>query len=261
MPHRTALPLAVTDLGSGSGPTVLLIPGWCGDRSVFDPVLPGLTRHRRAVSVDLPGHGESPAPADDFGTADVVDALVHLVERLSLPSVVPVALSHAGWAAIELRRRLGPEVVRGLVLLDWMVLGPPPGFADALGGLQSPAWRDVRQGLFDRWTTGVPVPELHAYVDSMSAYDAEHWHRAGREIAAGFEAEGSPLAALDRLQPCPTLHLFAQPQDADFLGDQQEFATTHPWFCVRRLGAASHFPMYEVPDEMAAAVGDFVSDL
>jgi hypothetical protein len=41
-----------------------------------------------------------------------------------------------------------------------MVLGTPPGFADALAGLQSPAWAEVRAVLVGMWTDGVDVPEL-----------------------------------------------------------------------------------------------------
>ena len=94
------------------------------------------------------------------------------IDRAGLERVVPVALSHAGWAALDLRERLGADRVPGVVLLDWMVLGTPPGFDDALAGLQSPAWADVRAGLFEMWTTGVDVPALDAYVASMGGYGA-----------------------------------------------------------------------------------------
>ena len=61
---------------------------------------------------------------------------------------MPVALSHAGWVAVELRRRLGARRVPGIVLLDWMVLGTPSGFDGALAGLQDDtAWADVRAAL------------------------------------------------------------------------------------------------------------------
>ena len=71
----------------------------------------------------------------------------------------------------------------GVVLMDWMVLGTPPGFADALGGLQSPAWAEVRDGLTSMWLDGLDIPELTAYVASMKSYGQRHWSRAGREIA------------------------------------------------------------------------------
>jgi len=255
---RTA-PLAVTDRGTG-GPAVLFVPGWCGDRDVFDPLLPGLAAHRRVTSVDLPDHGESPA-RDEVTSGDVVDALVATIDALGIDAVVPVGLSHAGWAALELRRRLGPDRVPGVVLLDWMVLGTPPGFADALAGLQSPAWPDVRAGLAAMWTDGLDVPALSAYVAAMGTYGEPHWPRAGREIAAGFGEHPVPLQAFEALQPCPTLHLYAQPAADEVLAAQQEYAATHPWFSVHRLDARSHFPMFEVPEDMVAAIEAFVGSL
>lgn len=259
-PTRNVPRLATTDRGAG-GPALLFVPGWCGDRDVFDPLVAGAAEHRRALSVDLPGHGGSPDPGWDFGTGDVVDALVDLVDREGLDQVVPAGLSHAGWSAIELRRRLGPERVPGIVLLDWMVLGTPPGFADALAGLRSPAWADVRAGLFARWTDGVDVPALHEFVARMGRYEAEMWGRAGREIAASFAAHPVPLEVVAELGGCPTLHLYAQPADDAYLAGQQAYAAEHPWFTVRRLDARSHFPMFEVPGTMVEAIEEFVRGL
>jgi hypothetical protein len=51
--------------------------------------------------------------------------------------VVPLAISHSGWVAIELRRRLGSRMPV-VVLLDWLVLEPPAPFLDALAALQDP---------------------------------------------------------------------------------------------------------------------------
>jgi pimeloyl-ACP methyl ester carboxylesterase len=258
----TTHPLAHTDAGIGE-PALLFLPGWCGDRTVFDGLLARLAASRRAVAVDLPEHGESPRTGEDFTTSDVVDAAAVLVDTLGIDRVVPVALSHAGWVAIELRRRLGAQRVPGIVLLDWMVLGTPPGFDDALVGLQDDnAWPQVRSALFGLWTEGVDEPAVHEYVASMGEYGAAHWRRAGREISAGFAAAGTPLAALDAIaEPCQTLHLYAQPTDDAVLDAQQRFAGMHPWFEVRRVAARSHFPMFEVPDEMAAQIEQFACRL
>jgi len=263
----TTLPLTpasdrdVDDVGVGV-PALLFLPGWCGDRDVFDGLVARCSQHRRVLATDLPEHGTRPRTGDDFGTGDVVDDVAALLEQRGVERVVPVALSHAGWVAIELRRRLGPHRVPGVVLLDWMVLGPPPGFLDALAGLQDPhAWRDVRAGLSAMWTTGVDVPALHEYVDRMCNYGAPYWHRAGREIEAAF-ADGSPLAAISDLdEPCQTLHLYAQPADDSVLAAQQAYAEAQRWFHVHRLAARSHFPMFEVPDDMAAVIEDFACSL
>jgi pimeloyl-ACP methyl ester carboxylesterase len=262
MRTSTQIRLGHDDLGTGE-PALVFVPGWCGDRDVFDPLVPLASRHRRAVAVDLPDQGGSERVSQDFDTDTVVDSLVALVDRLGIERFVPVGLAHAGWSAVRLRQRLGGKRVPGIVLLDWMVLGTPPGFADALQGLQQQeAWEQVRAGLFSMWTTGVDVPALHRYVGSMGRYGFEHWSRAGREIAAAFAAHGSPVAALESMDPpCPTLHAYAQPADDGFLAAQQAYAAEHPWFTVRRLRASSHFPMFEVPGEIAELVEEHVRSL
>lgn len=253
-------PEGYDDHGTGE-PALLLLPGWCGDRSVLDGLAQPLSRSRRTLLTDLPGHGALRSE-DDFSSADVVDHLVALLDERDVERVVPVALSHAGWLAVELRRRLGPDRVPGLVLMDWMVLGTPPGFDEALAGLQGAGWSDVRSALFGMWTAGVDVAAVQEYVDSMGAYGRTHWQRAGREIAAAFTAHGAPLDALARLdRPPATLHLYAQPADDAYLRAQQAYAAGHPWFSAHRLDARSHFPMLEVPETMADLVEGHVRRL
>jgi pimeloyl-ACP methyl ester carboxylesterase len=222
---------------------------------VFAGLAARLGARRRTLTTDLRGHGALRTELDDFGSADVVDDLVELLDTQGVGRVVPVALSHAGWLAIELRRRLGPTRIPGIVLVDWMVLGTPPGFTDALAGLQGPAWHEVRGALFDLWTSGVESARVHAYVGSMGEYGRAHWSRAGREITAGFAGGRTPLGVLADLDPAPeTLHLYAQPADDAYLAAQRQFAEGHPWFAVGRLEARSHFPMLEVPDDMAERI-------
>ena len=76
------------------------------------------------------------------------------------------------------------------------------------------------------------------------------WARAAREIGARFGAAPSPLASI-ATDPCPTMHVYAQPADPGFLAAQQAYAAEHPWFTVHRVAATSHFPPLEVPGEVA----------
>lgn len=255
----SSLSIAFDDLGHGE-PAVLMMPGWCSNRSAFQTLVQLLSEHRRALALDWRGHGGSDRPDEDFGTAELVDDAISVMETAGLERVVPVASSHAGWVAIELRRRLGPQRVPGIVLLDWMVLGPPPSFSGALAGLQDPdSWQVVRSGLFGMWTEGVDNPALDRNISEMSEYGFDMWSRAGREINAAFQEAGTPVAALERLDPAPTLHLYAQPSAPEFLEAQEHYAGEQKWFSVRRLDAASHFPMFEVPEAIAVAVEEFIS--
>lgn len=247
-------------------PALVCLPGWCGGREVFDPLLCAPGSARRAVSLDWRGHGGSPTTSGDFGAAELVRDSISTLADLGIEVFVPVALAHAGWVALELRRALGPDRVPAVVLVDWMPLGTPPGFSEALAALQDPrAWAAARAQLFALWSEGVDNAAVHRYISSMGNYGFDMWSRAGREIARGFDRTPVPLAAFAELAeagtPCPTLHVYAQPRDESYLAAQQRYAAEQPWFRVRRLEATSHFPPLEVPVAVRTAVEDFLASL
>ncbi|MCP9792745.1 alpha/beta hydrolase [Vulcanococcus limneticus Candia 3F8] len=251
--------ISYTDQGQGE-PALLFLPGWCGSRKVFDQLAATTAPRLRSLSLDWRGHGQSESPRGDFGSIDLVEDALSVIESSGAAHVVPVALSHAGWVAIELRRRLGSRISH-LVFLDWIILEAPPPFLEVLQSLQDPShWHQTRQQLFDMWLHGLDTPELVQYVrEDMGSYGFDMWARAGREISAAYAQAGSPLQALTHLAPAvPVLHLYAQPEDPAYLAAQQAFAANHPWFSVSKLAARSHFPTLEVADQIAAAIEQFV---
>jgi pimeloyl-ACP methyl ester carboxylesterase len=247
------------DQGRGE-PALLFMPGWCGSRSAFDQLAARCAARRRTLSLDWRGHGKSEAPAGDFGASALVGDALSVIAASGPERVVPVALSHAGWVAIELRRKLGPRVHK-LVLLDWIILEAPPPFLEALQSLQDPTqWRQTREQLFSMWLHGLDIPDLTRHVREMASYPFEMWARAGREISSAYAKAGSPLRALATLDPpVPVLHLYAQPDDPGYLAAQQSFGAAHPWFQVCHVPARSHYPMIEAPDEIAMAIERFVA--
>jgi pimeloyl-ACP methyl ester carboxylesterase len=260
MTHGT-IPIAFDDVGDGDRNALLCMPGWCAPRTVFRPLYASLAETHRVLALDWRGHGGSAATTTAFGNDELVNDAVAVIEASRVKRFIPVATAHAGWIAIELRKRLGPEKVPAIVLLDWMVMGAPPGFLDGLRALENEAsWSAVRASLFERWTTGVTDPTVHAFVQKMGKHGFDMWSRAGREIGAAFRMHESPVAQLERLDPaCPTLHLYAQPDDPSFLTAQQRYAESHPWFHVQKLDAHSHFPTLEAPSAVANAIASFLA--
>ena len=258
MSHR--IRIRYDDHGKGE-PTLLFMPGWCGSRGVFDELVPRCARRTRTLALDWRGHGQSGSTTDDFTTFDLADDALAVIEASRAEQVIPVALSHAGWVAIELIRRLGSRIPK-LVLLDWIVLDAPPPFIGALQALQDPVqYLNTREQLFSLWLQDLDIPALTRYIrDDMGSYAFQMWARAGREISRAYAKAGSPLQALAALDvPVPVMHLYAQPEDPGYLAAQQAFGSAHPWFHVSKLAARSHFPMYEVPDEMAMAIERFAT--
>src|SRR6185312_1153665 len=256
------LQIDYSDQGHGE-PALLLTPGWCSTREAFGRMTEFLAQHRRVLALDWRGHGHSDSPMQDFGNKELLDDALSVIEASSTEAVIPVALSHSGWVAIELRRRLGSHIP-AIILLDWIVLDPPQPFLAALHALQDPMrWRQTRDQLFSSWTHEVENPAVSEFVlDKMSIFEFDMWRNAGKSIAAAYDHFGSPLAALKGLKPpVPALHLYAQPADSAYYEVQQSFAATHPWFKVQRINAGSHFPMLEQPEDISERIAGFIEQL
>ena len=252
--------IAYEDVGQGE-PALLFLPGWVSDHTQADPTAQLSAEHRRVLVLDWPGHGRSEKPSTDFGYDEMVESALSVIEASGVQWVVPVAQAHAGWAAIELRRRLSERSPK-LVLTSFLVLDPPPPFLAAMEAAQDPTrWQEARDRVFATWLEGVTQPDVVRFVrEVMGSYGFEMWARAGREITAAYARFGTPLKALAALDPpVPTLHLYGQPPDPGYLAAQEAFGAQHPWFQVRRLEVRSHFPTIEAPEKVAGAIESFVT--
>lgn len=107
----------MVDGGSGGLP-VLLVHGLGGDAGHWVEQLAHLWRSRRALALDLRGHGASQAGGDgDYSVEAFADDVVAVAEALELPPFVLVGHSMGGSVAAEVVHR-HPERVAGLLLVD-----------------------------------------------------------------------------------------------------------------------------------------------
>jgi len=92
--------LAVDELsGSGERPALVLLHGLSFDRSMWRPALRRLATidpDRRAIAIDLPGHGDSPDD-DSYALAPVVERIRRAVLDASIEA--PVLVGHSASAA------------------------------------------------------------------------------------------------------------------------------------------------------------------
>jgi pimeloyl-ACP methyl ester carboxylesterase len=250
--------IAYADVGEGD-PPLLCLTGWCSSRARYDRFVPFASRRRRVVRLDWRGHGGSGDARGDFGVEEMTRDALAVVDAAGLDEFVPVSASHSGWAAIELRRRLGARVQK-IVHMDWLMVPPSEPYMDVIRLLQSEErWPEARDTLFRIWRGGLEEPFLDPIVETMNRHGAEMWMRSGRKIEQSFAEAGSPLEALAALdEPPEVLHVYGQPRDPEYLERQQRFAADHPWFHVRQVDARSHFAMAEVPEQAVAAIEEFL---
>jgi pimeloyl-ACP methyl ester carboxylesterase len=105
---------------SGALP-IVFVHGMVGHTGFWNTALAACADRRRAVALDLRGHGGSAAPSDgDYSIQACADDVLAVIDALGLDSIVLVGHSYGAHVVIDVAARR-PEVVRRLILVD------PPG--------------------------------------------------------------------------------------------------------------------------------------
>jgi pimeloyl-ACP methyl ester carboxylesterase len=251
--------IAYDDQGPRADASVLCLTGWWMNRGYYRPLAERLAARHRVITLDWRGHGDSGRAPTDFGHEELADDAMAVIEASGVRRIVPVTQAHGGWAAVELRRRLGDRVEK-IVAAGWLVLDPPPPFVAALETLQDKErWREGREQLYSMWLTGAPEGVVEEIRREMGVHDFDMCSRAARAVTADYARHGNPLRALSAIDPKPNiLHLFSQPRVPEFLAAQETFSAANPWFLVKRLDGVTHFPALELPDSTAAEIERFI---
>jgi pimeloyl-ACP methyl ester carboxylesterase len=151
-PDRVVVPTplgAVAAIDTGRGDAALFVHGVGTNAHLWAGVVDAIAGDRRAVAIDLPGHGRSPVTADQDltigGLAELVEAFcaTHALDRVDL-------VAHdTGGAVAQVFAARHPERLRSLVLTncDCHDNIPPAAFA--------PTVELARQGLLAPSAAGV----------------------------------------------------------------------------------------------------------
>lgn len=99
--------------GQGS-PTVVLVHGWCGDRSCWDVQAEALCPGFRVVTLDLAGHGESDAERQVWTMSAFGADVAAVISKLSLQGCILAGHSMGGHIILEAARLLRSQVT-GLI--------------------------------------------------------------------------------------------------------------------------------------------------
>lgn len=104
---------------TGSGPrTIILVHGWGCNQTVWKEQVPSLCRSYRVITFDLPGHGQSDAPARGAFSMDLFTSATDAVVRQAGAERVVLA-GHSMGALIGLRyAAIHPENSVALVLAE-----------------------------------------------------------------------------------------------------------------------------------------------
>jgi len=158
---------------SGEGAPVLLLHPLGVDRSFWDGVVPALDGSE-VLTYDLPGHGETPVPPEQYTIEVLADQARDLLAEAGSARVDVVGVSLGGLVALRLAAD-NPDLVRRLVVVDAVAVYPEP---------MREMWRDR--------AARAPAEGVEPFLDPTLAL----WFTAGRLAEGGPVVEAARRAFL-----------------------------------------------------------------
>jgi len=246
--------LAYTDEGSSTTVApMVLVHGWGCDHTSLKAQAEYFSRTRRVVNLDLPGHGESDAPAEDYTMADYADDVAWLCAALGLHAPMMVGHSMGGNILLELSAR-HPETPGSIVLID-SVLFPSETLIEASAPfIAAPAGPDFASA----YRSG--ISRLHLITDEIAAHESVFaaLPRAPQHVlAASFVSQliGQDIVAAASGYKVPVAYVGS----SHLLADLQKLKVLVPQLVTAQVLGAGHFSPIIAPDQINAMLARFAA--
>lgn len=251
--------LAGDDYGtSDDRPPLVLLHGLTFDRTMWSPALKALSYiepRRRALALDLPGHGGS-TPLESYAMDDVVDAVHQAIEEAHLRSPVVVGHSIAAIIATIYATR---HPTSGVVNVDQSLQTAP--FADFLRSLadklRSPAFPSIWENFLASMHIERLPPDAQELLRSTSTPRQDlvlgYWHDVLDRPAADLNAAAESGRAELRTAALP--YLIVAGDDVED-GYREWLKEQLPQASIVVLPGSGHFPQLAHPDLFAQCLAD-----
>ena len=209
---------------TGTGPAVVLVHGWGDDASIWAATAEELSVDCACTSIDLPGHGRSPAPTE--ASAYEREALLASIDAVLDGTGPAVLVGHSLGGYLGLAHTITrPGSLRGLVLV-----ATGPGFRD----------EDARQAWNDRVHLSAPRLDI--------------------PLVAAIASLHTDSLVIDRLTEVSVpVGLLVGSQDRAFLGANDYMERKLPDVRRRTIDDGRHRLMRSHPAEVAAMVREVLS--
>lgn len=246
---------------TGTGPTVVCVPGMGELRSSYRFLAPALTEAGyRVVAMDLRGHGESDASFSAYDDVAAGSDVVALLEEVQAAPAVVVGNSMGAGAAV-LAAADAPERVAGLVLIGPFVRQVPVGKTMELMFrvvMMRPWARAAWLAWYPRLFPGRRPDDFEDHRDRIRDGLRKPGH--ARAFVATTRTSHAPADARLAEVHVPTLVVMGT-DDPDFPDPAAEAHLVGQRLHgdVLMVQGSGHYPQAEHPDVVSPAVIDFLA--
>ncbi|MEJ6001697.1 alpha/beta fold hydrolase [Paucibacter soli] len=248
----------------GAGTPLLLLHGACADHASWLSFAAALGPRWPLLVPDLPGHGDSPLPADaELGIVAQAERMLACMDRLALTRVHLVGHSMGGALAMRIAA-LRPELVRSLTLISSAGAETRPSELRRHVELGHPhpmievdSLRDFRAML--AWGMARP-PWLPGFAQDWLLAQKRSRRATERKLLCDLERDQDQRALLGQIK-APTLVLWGQLDRVVDVADATTLASGIAHSRKTVLPALGHVPMVEAPRELARLCREFLLDV
>lgn len=157
----------------GTGPAVVLLHGLAGFRQLWREQVPHLTRSGlRVISVDLPGHGDSPDPSGGLSIQGMGDAVSRLLDSLDVWQAAIVGHSMGGRTMFNFAVDR-PDRVWAIVPVGAQSESASGEYREVLADLKA---RTIAGGLSAFRQAFLEAGEIPARTQTDPAFGRWYWH-------------------------------------------------------------------------------------
>jgi len=245
---------------TGTGPTVVCVPGMGELRSSYRFLAPALTEAGyRVVAMDLRGHGDSDASFSSYDDVAAGSDVVALLEEERAPAVV-VGNSMGAGAAV-LAAADAPERVAGLVLIGPFVRQVPVGKTMELMfrvAMMRPWVRAAWLAWYPRLFPGRRPDDFEDHRDRIRDTLRKPGH--SKAFVATTRTSHTPAEARMQEVRVPTLVVMGT-DDPDFpdAAAEARLVADRLHGDVLMVQGAGHYPQAEYPEVVSPAVIGFLA--
>ncbi|MPZ71991.1 MAG: alpha/beta fold hydrolase [Nitriliruptorales bacterium] len=245
-------------ISKGEGPPVVLVHGLGGTLHAWYGVIENLSLHHHVVALDLRGHGRSAAGNGSLSIQSLADDVRALIAALELPAVTLVGHSLGTLVAQHLAATR-PELVDQLVLVGGISYFEPAA-KDAYVKRAEMVEADGMDALVDDWLPGALAPRTTAHSPQLVGLLREMFLR---NDPANYAATCRALAKAPAIRRegigQRTLLIVGDHDRSTPIAMAEELHRDIPVSLVRVIASASHWVTLEQPDEVAAAILEFLT--
>ncbi len=132
---RTSDGVSLHYFDAGTGPAIVLIPGWTMPADIFELQINELSRHFHVVALDLRSQGDSEKSADGNYPERHAQDIKELLDHLQLHHVVLIGWSNGVPDVLTFVQQNGSVDISGLVLVDGLVKFDDPQMQASMNGM------------------------------------------------------------------------------------------------------------------------------